>query len=213
LLLLAVVGLAFGAGGPEFSAAFPNLDDLNRRLAEVSLEFGGAVAPQREQPVLALGGHSLRHIGAVTIGGRGAVSASRADGDVVVSDLMLAWGTFEVGYPWSTAEFYWLRPCAEVQAGAWLDLVHSPQALLGDALHRRWFAGWSVGVVPSLEAMVRLRYLGTSYIGVYGSAGYAFTLVPAQYYGHRDPPDFDLSGFVLRAGLRFGSLTERDFHF
>jgi hypothetical protein len=212
-ILIACAAVACGFGGPEFVWLYPNVDGLNRRLSEIGLGFGSEQVPQQERPFYALGGHGAGQVGAVTVGGRGAAGGVRANGDIVVSDLAFATGALEVGYPWSPVEFCWLRPTVELQASGWVDLVHASNTVWGEPELRRWFVGWEVSAVPGLEAMVRLRYLETRYVGLYGSAGYAIPLVPAQYYGHSNPPEFDFSGFVLRAGLRLGLMDERVFRF
>ena len=214
VLLLGFVFLAcYGFGGPEWVMAYPNFDALNNRLTAINDSFGGIDQVLHEQPLNFLGGHGAAHVGSVTVGGRGALGSSRAEGDAVTADLACATGAFEVGYPWAPVEYFWLRPCLELQAAGWVSLVRPSGSTWGDAAHRRWNVAWDLSVLPSLEAMARLRYLATHYIGVYASGGYNLPLFKPDYYGHRDPADFDLSGFVVRAGIRFGAMKERVFRF
>lgn len=207
-LLLLASTTAAGFGGIEITTLWPRVERLNEHLAAVGLELGAGEVPQLEQPIWALGGHGARLVGSVSVGGRGRLGAIRATGDIVTCDLGLLQGSFEIGYPWSPVEFCWLRPTIELQGAAWADVVHAANTFWGRPELRRWFVGWHLAAAPGLEFIVRLLLSPRCYAGVYTGISYALPLLPASYYGHRNPPGFALSGLALSTGLRIGPAAE-----
>jgi len=43
-----------------------------------------------------------------------------------------------------------------------------------------------------------------SYIGLFVKASYFIPVTRPAWFGDKNPPDFDLGGFALQIGLRFG---------
>ena len=211
-LLLAVPVLALGYGGPVASFSFTSVTGLESRLRDVLDEFGGSGGVALGWPLAAFGGEGGGIAGPVSVGGGGMFFGERLQRNAMTAEFGGGTGFFELGYPWPAERFWWLRPYARLDGSGWAALAHRPGSY-DDPEERRWFVGWGVGVTPGLEGMVRLRYLETNFIGLFVRGGYRVPFVTTNWYGHLPSPDFDLGGFALEAGVRFGTLAERVFRF
>lgn len=211
LLLLAPVP-ALGYGGPVASFSFTSITGLESRLQDVFDEFGGSGGVTLGRPLVALGGEGGGTAGPVSIGGGGTFFGQRLERNAMTAEFTGGSGWFELGCPWPDQRFYWLRPYARLTGGGWLALAHV-SGVYDQPDRRRWFVGWNVAVAPGLEAMARLRYRETNYVGLFFRGGYRIPVAATEWYGHAPSPDFDLSGIELEAGIRFGRLDERIFRF
>lgn len=211
-LLSLAPALAAGYGGPVVSLSFTSAAALESRLRDVLEELGGSGSVALNRPIVAFGGEGGGTAGPVSIGGGGAFFGERVSRPRMTAEFAGGSGWFELGCPWPDQRFYWLRPYTRLTGGGWLALAHAP-GVYDRPDQRRWFVGWNVAVAPGLEAMARLRYRETNYVGLFFRGGYRIPVAAAQWYGHAPSPDFDLSGIELEAGIRFGRLDERIFRF
>jgi hypothetical protein len=154
------------------------------------------------------GGHGGDHVGPVTLGGSGAIAARASQSDSLGTELAALRANFEVGYPYAPIGQAWVRPTLELAGTGLVTYAHTKEngAVVGNfsARFKRWFAAWDLGFVPGVEVMGALPLSEQSYIGLFVKASYFVPLTRPAWFGDKNPPDFDLGGFTLQIGVRFG---------
>jgi hypothetical protein len=214
VLVLSVFSVGMGFGGFGGKASFVDFEGLNRRLTRLNRGdppdegWGGSDAFRLEPPLFWLSGHGAGFAGDFTIGGGGALTARQDRADSVFAEFGAGTGFFEVGYCYSPIQYFWVRPCAELSGAAWTSYVHSRESF-NEPNFSRWFLGWGIGAMPALELMGRLPYGYRKYAGLYLKGGYFLPLMKTQWYGDEPPHDFDLEGWSIEAGIRFGRTPPR----
>jgi hypothetical protein len=220
--LLSLAALCLGYGGFEVTAAFVDFKGLNQDLtylnqAPPDTGWGGHGEFTYKAPLWWYGGHGGEHVGPVTLGGSGAVAARANQADSLGSELAAIRANFEVGFPYSPVERVWVRPTLELAGTGLVIYAHSKEngAVVGNfsANFKRWFATWGIGAVPGVEVMGSLPVSTESFIGLFVKASYFIPVSGSAWFGDKNPPDFDLGGFAIQVGLRFGktvSLAEGD---
>ena len=212
--VLSLAPFCFGYGGFEVTAGFVDFKGLNRdltnlnRLDSASGGIGGTGSFNYRGPLWWYGGSGGDHVGPVTLGGSGAFAARANQADSLGSELAALRASFEIGYPYSPVERAWVRPTLELAGTGMVAYAHSKEngAVVGNFSGRfkRWFATWGIGVAPGVEAMGSMPISDESYIGLFVKASYFIPVTRPAWFGDKNPPDFDLGGFALQIGLRFG---------
>jgi hypothetical protein len=211
--VLTMAGFGFGYGGFEVTAGFVDFKAFNQLFTyfnQVDTPFGvkGSDSFAYRAPMWWYGGHGGDHVGPVTLGGSGAVAARAKQTDSLGSELAAIRASFEVGYPYSPIGQAWIRPTLELAGTGLVMYAHTKEngAVVGNfsARFKRWFAAWDLGFVPGLEVMGALPVSEASYIGLFAKGSYFIPVGKPAWFGDKNPPDFDLGGFVLQIGLRFG---------
>jgi len=214
VLVLAAATLGMGFGGFGGKGAFVDFEGLNRRLTQLNRGeppdegWGGSEAFELKPPLFWLGGHGAGFVRDFTVGGGGGLTARQARADSVSAEFGAGTGFLEVGYCYSPIQYFWVRPCAELSGAAWILYAHSRESF-SEPNFSRWFVGWAVGAMPALELMGRLPYGFRKYAGLYVKGGYFLPFMSPQWYGDESPPDFDLEGWSIEAGVRFGRMPPR----
>jgi hypothetical protein len=212
--VLALAPFCFGYGGFEVTAGFVDFKGLNRDLTYLNQldsaagGIGGTGSFNYRAPLWWYGGHGGDHVGPVTLGGSGAFAARANQADSLGSELAAIRANFELGYPYSPVERAWVRPTLELTGTGMVAYAHSKEngAVVGNFSGRfkRWFAAWGIGVVPGVEVMGSLPISEESYIGLFVKTSYFIPVTRSAWFGDKNPPAFDLGGFALQIGLRFG---------
>lgn len=219
VLFFLLTGTALaGYGGFGISATWLKTSGLNQTLSRLNRDpdrYRGTDSFRLRRPVWWLGGHRAGAVGNITLGGEGFVTASTQRADSLAAELVGLRGSFDCGYAWVPRDFFWVRPHLNVGFGAWFLYAHSIEdgALFvadPDIWDVLW--GWTVGVMPALELMGRLRYGEEHYVALYTRAGWFIPIGgPEVYTGRGEPPRFGLGGLSWDAGLRFGSAARPPF--
>jgi hypothetical protein len=212
--VLALAPLCFGYGGFEVTAGFVDFKGLNRdltvlnRLDSANGGIGGSGSFSYQGPLWWYGGHGGEHAGPVTLGGSGAFAARANQADSLGSELAALRASFEVGYPYSPVAQAWIRPTLELAGTGMVIYAHSKEngAVVGNFKGRfkQWFAVWGIGAAPGVELMGSLPLSDESYMGLFIKTSYFIPVSRSAWFGDKNPPDFDLGGFTLQIGLRFG---------
>ncbi len=215
--VLVLAPLCFGYGGFEVTTGFVDFKDLNRLFTYFNRSdtpFGvkGTGSFVYRGPLVWYGGHGGEHVGPATLGGSGAIAARASQSDSLGTELAALRANFEVGYPYAPIGQAWVRPTLELAGTGLVTYAHTKEngAVVGNfsARFKRWFAAWDLGFVPGVEVMGALPISEQSYIGLFVKASYFVPLTRPAWFGDKNPPDFDLGGFTLQIGMRFGkSLT------
>jgi len=215
--------ICLGYGGFEVTAGFVDFKGLNRDLTRLNQldsangGIGGSDSFNYKMPLWWYGGHGGDHVGAVTLGGSGAIAARANQADSLGSEVAAIRANFEMGYPYSLVERAWVRPTLELAGTGMVIYAHSKEngAVVGNfsANFKRWFASWGIGVVPGVEVMGSLPISEESYMGLFVKASYFIPVSGSEWFGDRNPPDFGLSGFAVQIGLRFGKAAFREFEY
>jgi len=189
------------------TASFADLDGLNQRLTELNTGdkpngWKGNDTFRLSSPLWWIGGHGGGLVGNVTVGGGGAATMYNVSVDSIEARIYSVLPAFEVGYVYEPIEYLWVRPCLDIGGGVWASYVHSHESFSQPNFSRGYYS-WTVGVTPALELMGRLRYSGNNIIGLYVKAGYFQPVYGPNWSGDADPPQFDLKGITVEAGLRF----------
>lgn len=201
---LIVVELCLGFGGFGTGLWFPSFRGLNRRLTELNRDWNGTGSFRYSSPILTIGGHGAGEIAGATVGGWGEATVRQERADSLGSTLAAVIGGFEAGYPYSPIEPFWIRPVMDVNIGVWFVDAHSLED--GGSNFYRWFLGWQMGVTPAAEVMGRVRTGSEAYVGLFVKVGYTLPFIETQWSGSAGRPDFQMKGFNIRFGLRFGRL-------
>lgn len=204
--LLLLVGCAFGYGGFEFGGSFVDYAPEARRLSELNREWEGAGEFRPSLPTVWFGGHAGGHAGPVTVGGRGAVTFRSLAADAIEVQFGGAQVALDLGWHYAPVAFLALRPGVELGGAGWVYYVHDRDTPLSDPDFSRWFVGWTMGATPAFEVMGRLPGGGNRYTGLFIKAGYFLPFYGPAWYYDESPPGFDLKGFNLQLGIRFGRL-------
>lgn len=206
---LVSAGICLGFGGFGAGLWFPSFSGLNRRLTELNREWSGTGRFHYSSPVLTVGGHGAGEVADATLGGWGEATVRQEQADSLGSTMAAVLGGFEVGYLYAPVEPFWMRPMLDLNVGVWFVDAHSLED--GGSNFYRWFLGWQMGVTPAVEVMGRVRAGAESYIGMFAKAGYTLPFMETQWSGSAGRPDFQMKGFNIRFGLRFGRIALRPF--
>ena len=211
---LCLAAVCYGYGGFEVTAGFVDFKGLNRDLTYLNQldsaggGIGGTGSFKYRTPLWWYGGSGGDYVGPVTLGGSGAIAARANQADSLGSELAGIRASFELGYPYSPVARAWIRPTLELAGTGTVIYAHSKEngAVVGNFSGRfkRWFAAWGFAAVPGVEVMGSLPTSEESFIGLFIKTSYFVPLGRPAWFGDKNPPDFDLSGFVLQIGLRFG---------
>lgn len=197
VLLLVTLGL--GYGGFEVTSTFNNMGGLNERLDLLNQGRMGTGQFTYKAPLWWFGGHGGEQVGPVTLGGSGALAWRGNQADSVKGDLAAIRADFEVGFPYIPNQYVWFRPCLDLGGAG--TLVYA-QTYSADT--KWWFASWTIGATPGVEAMGCLPTSSESFIGLFVKAGYFIPFSGPSWFGDKNPPALSLRGFSLQLGLRFG---------
>ena len=215
--VLGLAAMCYGYGGFEVTAGFINFRGLNQKLTLLNQTpitedswAGGSGAFTYKTPLWWYGGHGGAQVGVVTIGGSGAFTVRANHADSLGSELAAIRGNFEVGYPYSPVEWFWLRGCLEIGGAGCAIYAHSVEngVLLGNfsGNFKRWYSAWIISAAPGVELMGTLP---GSYVSLFTKASYAIPVAGPQWLGDQSPPAFSLGGFSIQIGLRFGQTVHR----
>ena len=193
--VLSLAALSYGYGGFEVTSSFNDLGGLNRKLDTLL----GAHHFTYRAPMWWFGGHGGEHVGPVTLGGSGALSASAKQSDSLKSQLAAIRANFEVGFPYRPNRWVSVRPCLELGATGLLVYAQTITAAT-----KKWYAAWSIGTAPGFEVMGSLPTSSESFIGLFIKASYLIPISGPSWFGDSPPPSLSLSGLALQLGLRFG---------
>jgi len=208
--VLCLAAVCYGYGGFEVTSTFNGVGGLNQTLDSLNREWKGTGRFTHKSPLWWFGGHGGSQVGVVTLGGSGAATVRANHADSLGSELAAIRGNFEVGYPYSPVEWFWLRGCLEIGGAGCVIYAHSVEngLLLGNfgGNFKRWYSAWIVSAAPGVELMGTLP---GSYVSLFTKASYAIPVAGPQWLGDRLPPAFSLGGFSIQIGLRFGQTVHR----
>lgn len=208
--VLCLSAMCYGYGGFEATGTFNGTRGLNHTLDSLNQTWKGTGRFTHRSPLWWFGGHGGSQIGVVTIGGSGAAAVRANHADSLGSELAAIRGNFEVGYPYTPVEWFWLRGCLEVGGAGCVIYAHSVEngVLLGNFSDnlKRWYSTWMISAAPGVEVM---GIWPQSQVGLFMKASYVIPIARTQWLGDKPPPAFSIGGFSLQIGLRFGQIAHR----
>ncbi|HTW90483.1 MAG TPA: hypothetical protein VMH22_02105 [bacterium] len=197
--ILFLATLCMGYGGFEVTSTFNSMGGLNDRLDSLNRQQLGTGHFTYGAPLWWYGGHGGGQVGPVTLGGSGALTWRANQADSVKGQLIAVRANLEVGFPYVPNQWLLFRPCVELGGAG--TLVY---AQTFSASSKWWFASWTIGATPGVEAMGMLPTSSESFIGLFLKAGYFIPFSGPTWFGDKNPPALSLRGFSLQLGVRFG---------
>jgi len=212
-VVLLTVSLCSGFGGFGATGSFVDFEGLNQRFTKLNRDqppegWGGKDSFCMRAPLLWIGGHGGGFVDDMTVGGHGAVTVFTARVDSLSAEFAGLAGFFELGYRYAPVDFLWARPCLGIGGRTWVHYIHSHNSF-SDPNFNRWFLAWNAGVLPGIELLGVMPNWRNNYVGLFVKASYFLPVLGPEWSLDADPPDFNLKGFDLHFGIRFGRLPSR----